>query len=225
MTTESTPESDPDADLRDRLADAVAREAAFSGWTSLAMRNAGETVGAAADARRLFPGGPVDVLAYLSRYTHRVAISNKRLVAMDQHTVTFRWKDYRAKGRTRHKTMTLDADEFMRRFLLHVLPRGFHRIRAYGLMANAERKGKLATARALLTQPAPTPPVAPDPSPTAAAPPSASPRPATVLCPQCSELKPLTISCTACRRNTYAACFVAVVDSCGPVVCDNGCVQ
>ncbi len=67
MTTESTPESDPDADLRDRLADAVAREAAFSGWTSLAMRNAGETVGAAADARRLFPGGPVDVLAYLSR--------------------------------------------------------------------------------------------------------------------------------------------------------------
>ncbi len=197
----------------------LAQADAFARW--IAPMRRGEWV---VYAKRPF-AGPAAVLAYLSRYTHRVAISNKRLVAMDQHTVTFRWKDYRAKGRTRHKTMTLDADEFMRRFLLHVLPRGFHRIRAYGLMANAERKGKLATARALLTQPAPTPPVAPDPSPTAAAPPSASPRPATFLCPQCSELKPLTISCTACRRNTYAACFVAVVDSCGPVVCDNGCVQ
>ena len=125
------------------------------------------------------------MLAYLSRYTHRVAISNQRLVAMDQHHVTFRWKDYRAKGRTRHKTMTLDADELMRRFLLHVLPRGFHRIRAYGLMANAERKDKLATARALLTRSAPALPVAPEPSPTAAAQPAASPRPATFLCPHC----------------------------------------
>jgi hypothetical protein len=135
-------------------------------------------------AKRPF-AGPAAVLAYLSRYTHRVAISNQRLVAMDQHTVTFRWKDYRAKGRTLHKTMTLDADEFMRRFLLHVLPRGFHRIRAYGLMANAERKDKLANARALLTQPAPAPPVAPEALPTAAAPPSASPRSATFLCPHC----------------------------------------
>jgi hypothetical protein len=100
-------------------------------------------------AKRPF-AGPAAVLAYLARYTHRVAISNRRLVALDERGVTFRWKDYRAKGRTRHKTMTLGADEFMRRFLLHVLPTGFHRIRHYGLFANAERKDNLAKARALL---------------------------------------------------------------------------
>jgi hypothetical protein len=80
--------------------------------------------------------GPKAALAYLSRYTHRVAISNSRLVAMDDQGVCFRWKDYRAKGRTRYKTMTLSPQEFMRRFLLHVLPGGFHRIRHYGLLAN-----------------------------------------------------------------------------------------
>jgi len=90
-------------------------------------------------AKRPF-AGPEAVLAYLSRYTHRVAIANSRLVAIDEHGVAFRWKDYRAKGRTRHKTMTLAADEFMRRFLLHVLPGGFHRIRHYGLLANGSRK-------------------------------------------------------------------------------------
>jgi Putative transposase/Transposase zinc-binding domain len=100
-------------------------------------------------AKRPF-AGPAAVLAYLSRYTHRVAISNRRLVALDERGVTFRWKDYRAKGRTRHKTMTLGADEFMRRFLLHVLPGGFHRIRHYGLIANAERQQNLARARELL---------------------------------------------------------------------------
>jgi len=100
-------------------------------------------------AKRPF-AGPAAVLAYLSRYTHRVAISNRRLVAMDERGVTFRWKDYRAKGRTRYKTMTLSADEFMRRFLLHVLPTGFHRIRHFGLLANAGRKENLATARELL---------------------------------------------------------------------------
>lgn len=100
-------------------------------------------------AKRPF-AGPEAVLAYLSRYTHRVAISNRRLVAMDQHGVSFRWKDYRAKGRTRHKTMTLAPDEFIRRFLLHVLPGGFHRIRHYGLLANARRRENLAKARALL---------------------------------------------------------------------------
>ena len=84
------------------------------------------------------------MLAYLSRYTHRVAISNSRLVAMDGGEVTVRWKDYRAKGRTRHKTMTLGAEEFIRRFLLHVLPGGFHRIRHYGLIANAGRRQNLA---------------------------------------------------------------------------------
>lgn len=79
-------------------------------------------------AKRPF-AGPEAVLAYLSRYTHRVAIANSRLVAMDERGVTFRWKDYRDKGHTRHKTMTLEPDEFMRRYLLHVLPGGFHRIR------------------------------------------------------------------------------------------------
>jgi predicted RNA-binding Zn-ribbon protein involved in translation (DUF1610 family) len=100
-------------------------------------------------AKRPF-AGPAAVLAYLSRYTHRVAISNRRLVALDERGVTFRWKDYRAKGRTRHKTMTLSAEEFMRRFLLHVLPSGLHRIRHYGLFANAERKDNLIKARKLL---------------------------------------------------------------------------
>ncbi len=96
------------------------------------------------------------VLAYLSRYTHRVAIANSRLLDLDERGVTFRWKDYRAEGRTRHKTMSLSSAEFMRRFLLHVLPGGFHRIRHYGLLANARRKSNLATARTLLHQPAPT---------------------------------------------------------------------
>ena len=94
--------------------------------------------------------GPAAVLAYLSRYTHRVAISNQRLLALDERGVTFRWKDYRATGKTRDKTMTLSADEFMRRFLLHVLPGGFHRIRHYGLLANAGRREHLARARELL---------------------------------------------------------------------------
>ena len=90
------------------------------------------------------------MLAYLSRYTHRVAISNRRLIALDERGVTFRWKDYRAKGGTRYKTMTLSVQEFMRRFLLHVLPSGFHRIRHYGLIANAGRIQNLARARELL---------------------------------------------------------------------------
>jgi hypothetical protein len=111
-------------------------------------------------AKRPF-AGPEAVLAYLSRYTHRVAISNSRLLAMDEHGITFRWKDYRVKdgatGKTRHKTMTLGADEFMRRFLLHVLPGGFHRIRHYGLLANACHKANIALARALLAQPGPAP--------------------------------------------------------------------
>jgi hypothetical protein len=81
--------------------------------------------------------GPEAVLAYLSRYTHRVAISNSRLISLDEHGATFRWKDYRDKGATRHKTMTLSADEFMHRFLLHVLPTGFHRIRHYGCLPMA----------------------------------------------------------------------------------------
>ena len=91
-------------------------------------------------AKRPF-GGPEAVLAYLARYTHRVAISNSRLVAIDQRGVSFRWKDYRASksGKTDIKTMTLPAEEFLRRFLLHVLPDGFHRIRHYGLLAAGAR--------------------------------------------------------------------------------------
>jgi hypothetical protein len=108
-------------------------------------------------AKRPF-AGPQAVLAYLSRYTHRVAISNSRLIAMDEHGVTFKWKDYRvkngSKGRTRHKTMTLEPGEFMRRFLLHVLPGGFHRIRHYGLLANGSRKTSLALVRDFLNAPA-----------------------------------------------------------------------
>src|SRR5262249_39012050 len=105
-------------------------------------------------AKRPF-AGPAAVLAYLSRYTHRVAIANSRLIACNDNGVTFRWKDYRASGRERHKVMTLASDEFIRRFLLHVLPSGFHRIRHYGLFANGGRTENLAHARNLLGVPAP----------------------------------------------------------------------
>jgi hypothetical protein len=94
--------------------------------------------------------GPEAVLAYLSRYTHRVAISNSRLIAFDGTGVTFRYKDYRRTGADRQQVMTLAADEFIRRFLIHVLPRGFHRIRHYGLLAGSARKDCIAHARDLL---------------------------------------------------------------------------
>lgn len=100
-------------------------------------------------AKRPF-GGPEAVLAYLSRYTHRVAIANSRLVAFDQHGVTFRWKDYRVEGHDRLKQMTLATDEFIRRFLIHVLPKGFHRIRHYGLLAKSSCADNIARARELL---------------------------------------------------------------------------
>lgn len=118
-------------------------------------------------AKRPF-AGPAAVLAYLSRYTHRVAISNSRLLAMDDRGVTFRWKDYRARakavGNGWIKAMTLPVDEFIRRFLLHVLPDGFHRIRHYGLFASAVRAANIEKIRALLqaeaqeesTQPTPS---------------------------------------------------------------------
>jgi hypothetical protein len=102
--------------------------------------------------------GPAAVLAYLSRYTHRVAISNRRLISLDDSGVTFRFKDYRRDGAARYGTMTLDTGEFIRRFLLHVLPKGFHRIRHYGLLATGLRQANLARARALL---AVAPPAAP----------------------------------------------------------------
>jgi Putative transposase/Transposase zinc-binding domain len=100
-------------------------------------------------AKRPF-AGPQAVLAYLARYTHRVAISNSRLIALDEAGVTFKWKDYRIKGRDRLKTMTLDPAEFIRRFLLHVLPSGFHRIRHYGLLAGTIRTHNIERARQLL---------------------------------------------------------------------------
>jgi len=101
------------------------------------------------DARPPF-AGPRAVLAYLSRYTHRVAISNQRLISADANTVMFKVKDYRLKGPKRHTTMTLATGEFIRRFLIHVLPKGLHRIRHYGLFANSHRSGNLAKIRALL---------------------------------------------------------------------------
>ena len=95
--------------------------------------------------------GPEAVLAYLSRYTHRVAISSRRLVGFDEVGVTFRYKDYRRDGAERYGTLTLGTHEFIRRFLLHVLPKGFHRIRHYGLLAGSTRRTNLALVRALLS--------------------------------------------------------------------------
>ena len=106
-------------------------------------------------AKRPF-AGPSQVLAYLARYTHRVAIGNSRLVALDDGHISFLWKDYRQNGRSKHKVMRLAVGEFMRRFLLHVLPDGFHRIRHYGLFANGHRAEKIALCRTLLdAEPAP----------------------------------------------------------------------
>ena len=120
--------------------------------------------------------GPDSVLSYLARYTHRVAIANSRLVAFDGDRVRFKWKDYRRDGRARYGVMTLDAHEFIRRFLLHVLPDGFHRIRHYGLFANPTRANTIAKARALLADQAlPTP--APDKAPAEPTPP--------IPCPCC----------------------------------------
>jgi hypothetical protein len=108
-------------------------------------------------------GGPEAVLAYLSRYTHRVAIANSRLIAVDEPGVTFKWKDYRIEGRNRHKRMTLGTFEFIRRFLIHVLPSGFRRIRHYGLFAKSACVANIARARELLAAAKPEAP------PTAAA--------------------------------------------------------
>jgi hypothetical protein len=124
--------------------------------------------------------GPLQVLRYLSRYTHRVAISNRRLVAADDDGIAFRWKDYRVDGTSRWKTMRLHPHEFIRRFLIHVLPKGFHRIRHYGLFANASRAENIATARAFLGVPAPVA----DPQQQPDVPPDA-PRVLPYPCPRC----------------------------------------
>jgi hypothetical protein len=93
--------------------------------------------------------------AYLSRYTHRVAISNRRLIALDENGVTFNYKDYRGDGRARYKVMTLATSEFIRRFLMHVLPNGFHRIRHYGLLASGTKAATIVRARELIAAAAP----------------------------------------------------------------------
>ena len=108
-------------------------------------------------AKRPF-AGLKSVLAYLSRYTHRVAIANSRLLTADAHKVTFKWKDYRREYNDRPGTMTLATPEFIRRFLMHVLPHGFHRIRHYGMLANTTRADSLSLARELLCVPEPAQP-------------------------------------------------------------------
>jgi hypothetical protein len=132
-------------------------------------------------AKRPF-AGPEAVLAYLARYTHRVAISNSRLLALDERGVTFRYKDYRRDGQARHCTMMLAPDEFIRRFLLHVLPKGFHRIRHYGLLASAGCKANIARARELMAAPMPPDPPAEDDNTDQAAGAAADHRPP---CPCC----------------------------------------
>lgn len=107
-------------------------------------------------AKRPF-AGPESVLQYLSQYTHRVAISNSRITHIDHSTVTFKYKDYRLKGRQRFKTMHLAVDEFIRRFLIHILPQSFHRIRHFGLLANAQRQQRLHSIRQQLANPSPQP--------------------------------------------------------------------
>jgi hypothetical protein len=130
-------------------------------------------------AKRPF-GGPQAVLAYLSRYTHRVAIANSRLIACDRSSVTFRWKDYRADGHERRKVMTLSTAEFIRRFLIHVLPHGFHRIRHYGLLASGTRADNIARARRLLDVP------------------TAQPEARNDSCAEATEPKPLSHPCPCC---------------------------
>jgi hypothetical protein len=120
------------------------------------------------------------VLRYLSRYTHRIAISNRRLVSAGENGVTFKYKDYRLDGLARYKTMTLETNEFIRRFLIHVLPKGLHRIRHYGLLAKSNCAANIARARELLA--APSPSKQPKPSEaTATGEPRLLPRP----CPCC----------------------------------------
>lgn len=128
--------------------------------------------------------GPEAVLAYLARYTHRVAIANSRLLEFDGKQVRFKWKDYRAKEKERHKTMTLDAGEFIRRFLLHILPSGFHRIRHYGLLANAVRRKTIPTAKRLLDVPTDLDTNAPD-NPSQSETGSADSEQPTYLCTEC----------------------------------------
>jgi hypothetical protein len=151
-------------------------------------------------AKRPF-GGPEAVLAYLARYTHRVAISNSRLVAADSTGVTFRYKDYRIKGPGRYKTMTLATGEFIRRFLSHVLPRGFHRIRHYGFLASSTKATTIARARELIAAATPT---AQQPAPDrAAATDSTTTDKAAHPCPCCGGRMRIIETFAAGRRPQY----------------------
>jgi hypothetical protein len=138
-------------------------------------------------------GGPMQVLRYLGRYTHRVAISNHRLLAFDGERVTFRWKDYAHGGKQRK--MTLTATEFLRRFFLHVLPKGFVRIRHFGFLVNRFRAGQLALSRQLLAM---SPPASPAPQ-------SADESPSTWHCPHCGAAMVVAQRLTAAElsRCTY----------------------
>jgi hypothetical protein len=132
----------PDADLADK--------SAFKSWLEPLYDTKWHV-----HAKRPF-AGPEQVLAYLARYTHRVAISNSRLIGADETGVTFKYKDYRIEGPGRYKTMTVAPGEFIRRFMLHVLPKGFHRIRHYGLLASSSAKADtIARARELIADAAP----------------------------------------------------------------------
>jgi hypothetical protein len=156
-------------------------------------------------AKRPF-GGPQAVLAYLSRYTHRVAISNSRLIAFGNNGVTFKWKDYRAKGRERAKVMSLATGEFIRRFLIHVLPSGFHRIRRYGLFAGNKRAENVARARQLLAVPKPQ-------SQNAAADPADSNEPKILShpCPCCGgRMIVIEIFERGCSPRTHAANVIRI---------------
>jgi hypothetical protein len=159
-------------------------------------------------AKRPF-GGPRAVLAYLSRYTHRVAISNRRLLAADDGGVSFRWKDYRIEGPGRWKTMTITPHEFIRRFLMHVLPAGFHRIRHYGLLASGSRAANIARARELLAMPAHS--VQPDKpeAPTADQPPML-PRPCTCCGGRMIIIETFARGCEPKHRPTPAPAVIRI---------------
>jgi len=130
-------------------------------------------------------GGPLPVIEYLGRYTHRVALSNDRLVALQDGQVTFQYKDYRRSGRQKSRRMTLEAEEFIRRFLLHVLPAKYQRIRSFGFLANRHRKPKLALCRQLLSHSATQ--LLPQPAQCAPLLASSSPRASLPLCPNCGR--------------------------------------
>ena len=130
------------------------------------------------------------MLAYLSRYTHRVAISNARLVSADAQTVAFRWKDYRIKSGDRQKIMRLATPEFIRRFLIHVLPDGFHRIRHYGLLASSVRKANIAKIHALLCIQKPEQVAVPEPQ--------------TEITPRCASHAPAAAAPCASSRSSVA---------------------